>query len=76
VRATRTQLGQASGAGEWITPAVSYVAPTRHFCKFCGRPIARRFWQVRTEEGQGIFCDPGHAALDATYPRSHDRSDD
>jgi hypothetical protein len=76
VRATRTQPGQASDAGEWITLEVSYVDPTRHFCEFCGRPIARRFWQVRTEGGAGIFCDPGHAALYATYPTSRDGSDD
>jgi hypothetical protein len=71
-RETRAQPSPGGGGGEWITPAVSYVDPTRRFCELCGRPIARRFWQVRTERGTGIFCDPGHAALYTTYPRSAD----
>ena len=56
--------------GEWITPPVSYVDPRRRFCAFCGRPIARRFWQVSVGGAEGIFCDPAHARLDTTYPRS------
>ena len=61
---------EANAAGEWITPPVSYVDPARRFCELCGRPIARKFWQARTERGEGIFCDPAHAALYATYPKS------
>jgi hypothetical protein len=67
-----TQPKVAHKDGDWIMPPVSYVEPTRRFCELCGRPIARRFWQVRTERGGGIFCDPAHAALYATYPRSAD----
>jgi hypothetical protein len=70
---TRTHPGLASGNGAWIMPAVSYVDPTRRFCELCGRPIARRFWQARTERGEAIFCDPAHAALYATYPESSQR---
>jgi hypothetical protein len=44
--------------------------PTRRFCEFCGRPIARKFWQAMTERGAGVFCDPAHAMLHATYPVS------
>jgi len=56
--------------GGWVTPAVSYVDPARRFCQFCGRPIARRFWQAETSGGVEIFCDPAHAALYTTYPMS------
>jgi hypothetical protein len=66
----RVQARRASDEGEWIMPPVSYVDPTRRFCEFCGRPIARRFWRVATERGEGVFCDPAHAGLDATYPKS------
>ena len=66
----QVQVSRASGEGEWIMPPVSYVDPTRRFCEFCGRPIARRFWQVATERGERTFCDPAHAALYATYPAS------
>ena len=59
-----------AGAGDWIMPPVSYVDPARRFCEFCGRPIARKFWRAEREGGAGIFCDPGHAALYATYPGS------
>jgi hypothetical protein len=68
----RVQAIRASGEGEWIMPSVSYVDPTRRFCEFCGRPIARRFWQVATERGARVFCDPAHAGFDATYPKSSD----
>ena len=73
---TRTQPSVARGTGEWIMPPVSYVDPTRRFCELCGRPIARRYWQARTERGEVIFCDPAHAALYATYPTSADQRDD
>jgi hypothetical protein len=63
---------QANGAGEWITPPVSYIDPARRFCELCGRPIARKFWRARTERGEGIFCEPAHAALYTTYPKSAD----
>jgi hypothetical protein len=54
-------------SGQWITPEVSYVDPVRRFCDFCGRPIARRYWQ-EAEHGAGhIFCEPAHAALYSTY---------
>ena len=66
-------LNEANVAGEWITPPVSYVDPARRFCEFCGRPIARRFWQAKMEGGAGIFCDPAHAALITTYPQSSDQ---
>jgi hypothetical protein len=62
--------GTAISGGEWFMPAVSYVDPRRRFCQFCGRPIARRFWQAETKRGVGIFCNPAHAALEATYPKS------
>ena len=65
-----------NGTGDWVMPPVSYVDPTRRFCEFCGRPIARKFWQAKTERGAGIFCDPAHAALHATYPDSAVCSDD
>jgi hypothetical protein len=68
-----TASSEANGAGEWVTPSVSYVDPARRFCELCGRPIARRFWQARTESGAGIFCDPAHAALYATYPESAEK---
>jgi hypothetical protein len=57
-----------TSTGEWVTPPVSYVDPTRRFCQFCGRPIARRFWQEETKRGVGVFCDPAHATLYTTYP--------
>jgi hypothetical protein len=67
----RTRSRVTHGDGEWIMPPVSYVDPTRRFCELCGRPIARRYWQARTERGKGIFCDPAHAALYTTYPENH-----
>jgi hypothetical protein len=67
---TEPASGAATSGGEWIMPAVSYVDPRRRFCQFCGRPIARRFWQTETKRGVGIFCDPAHAALETTYPNS------
>ena len=64
----------AVGNGEWVIPPVSYVDPARRFCEFCGRPIARKFWQATTDQGGAIFCDPAHAALYRTYPGSPDSS--
>jgi hypothetical protein len=66
----------AAGNGDWVMPPVSYVDPTRRFCEFCGRPIARKFWRAKTERGVGIFCHPAHAALYATYPVSAVSNDD
>ena len=63
----------AGDAGQWITPDVSYVNPNRRFCAFCGRPIARRYWQATGDRESEIFCEPAHAALHTTYPiRSND----
>ena len=64
---------QKPAPGEWIAPSVSYVDPTRRFCQFCGRPIARRFWKAETKSGERLFCEPALAALQATYPMSSDR---
>jgi hypothetical protein len=56
--------------GEWVTPAVSYVDPVRRSCELCGRPIARRYWRVIREGRELVYCQPEHARLSATYPRS------
>jgi hypothetical protein len=56
-------------AGEWVTPPLSYVDPARRFCALCGRPIARRYWRVGGDGNEMAFCDPGHAARYATYPK-------
>ena len=61
----------AATRGEWVTPSVSYVDPRRRFCELCGRPIARRFWQVELNGEERIFCDPAHAHLYETYQASH-----
>ncbi len=55
-------------AGEWVTPPVSYVDPVRRFCAMTGRPIARRYWQVRIGEEDLVFAGPGEALRYATYP--------
>ena len=52
-------------SGEWIVPEVSYVDPSRRFCAYCGRPIARRYWRERTPAGDLAFCGPEHAAIHA-----------
>jgi hypothetical protein len=57
-------------AGEWVTPAVSYVDPERRFCAMTGRPIARRYWRVAVGGGELTFSDPREAVRYATYPRS------
>jgi hypothetical protein len=69
-RGVAPQSSEVTGTGGWVTPPVSYVDPTRRFCDFCGRPIARRFWQVETTSGLRLFCEPAHAAMQATYPLS------
>jgi hypothetical protein len=56
--------------GEWIVPSVSYVDPSRRFCALCGRPIARRYWKVTIGEQEEVFCEPAHARLHTTYPKS------
>jgi hypothetical protein len=72
---SKPRSSHASGNGDWVMPPVSYIDPTRRFCEFCGRPIARKFWRATIEQGVAIFCDPAHAALHATYPTSSDSSD-
>jgi hypothetical protein len=51
--------------GRWVVPPVSYVDPERRFCAYCGRPLARRFWEQATRVGAQAFCDPTHAAREA-----------
>ncbi|HET7092809.1 MAG TPA: hypothetical protein VFI22_05000 [Thermomicrobiales bacterium] len=63
-----TPSGNAERAGEWVTPAVSYVEPSRRFCAYCGRPIARRYWRESTPAGDLAFCQPAHAAMNAAAP--------
>lgn len=50
--------------GRWVTPEVNYVDPERRFCAYCGRPIARQYWEVAAEDtGEPeAFCTPEHAA--------------
>jgi hypothetical protein len=57
-------------AGEWVTPAVSYVDPVRRFCTMTGRPIARRYWRVVIDGEELAFSDPQEAVRYATYPKS------
>jgi hypothetical protein len=57
-------------AGQWVTPPVSCVDPTRRFCAFTGRPIARQYWQVMVEGKELAFGDRDLAVRHATYPRS------
>lgn len=54
-------------AGKWINPPVSYVEPARRFCALCGRPIARRFFEVTVDGKTLPFCEPEHADLFQTY---------
>ena len=74
VDANRAQIGSngdiATTKGEWVMPSVNYVDPRRRFCALCGRPIARRFWQVEAKGSERIFCDPAHAHLFETYQES------
>ena len=57
-------------SGRWVVPEVSYIDPARRFCDYCGRPIARKFWQVTSDDEERAYCDPAHAAAQTTYPRS------
>lgn len=66
--------GEEEISGDWVTPAVSYIDPERRFCTLCGRPIARRYWQVRIGSEALPFCTPAHAILYATYPHSHSQA--
>lgn len=54
--------------GGWVTPDVSYIDPSRRFCAYCGRPIARRYW-ARPDDAEEAYCDADHAARHATYPQ-------
>lgn len=53
--------------GEWIVPEISYIEPLRNACSFCGRPIARQYWQSQEFGPDLKFCNPAHAYLYATY---------
>lgn len=62
--------------GQWIEPDVNYVDPERRFCAFCGRPIARRYWQAGTASGEtAAYCSPEHADRHASYPIDGQASD-
>ncbi len=58
--------------GAWVQPEVSYIDPVRRFCAYCGRPIARGYWQPNEGEHGQVYCDPAHATAQATYPNSTD----
>jgi hypothetical protein len=68
---TDSSADSATTSGDWVMPSVSYVDPRRRFCALCGRPIARRFWQVDARGEKRIFCDPAHAHLYETYQKSN-----
>jgi hypothetical protein len=54
--------------GRWVEPEVNYVHPERRFCAYCGRPIARRYWEAQDAEGETTpYCSPEHAERKATY---------
>ena len=56
-------------SGHWIEPDVNYVDPERRFCAYCGRPIARRYWEAQAGDGEmAAYCSPEHAERKATYP--------
>lgn len=57
----------AGTGGGWVLPDVSYIDPSRRFCAYCGRPIARRYW-AELAESDLAYCDAQHAARHATYP--------
>ena len=59
-------------AGEWVQPDVSYIDPVRRFCAYCGRPIARRYWEQRGGRYGEVYCNTAHAAAQATYPSRTD----
>lgn len=55
--------------GRWVEPEVNYVDPERRFCAYCGRPIARRYWEDEMGSGElAAYCSPEHAERKATYP--------
>lgn len=62
---------ELKNSGRWVEPAVSYVDPARRFCGYCGRPIARRYWEREERGERRAYCGPGHAAR-TTYPMSDD----
>ena len=66
------QLTERIEAGEWVQPDVSYIDPVRRFCAYCGRPIARRYWEQRGGGRGEVYCNPAHAAAQATYPSRTD----
>jgi hypothetical protein len=53
--------------GTWVIPPVSYVEPDRRSCAFCGRPIARQYWQSAPDGTIRSFCDPSHSDLYLSY---------
>ena len=56
-------------AGRWVEPEVNYVDPERRFCAYCGRPIARRYWEAEGADGEvAAYCSPEHAERQVTYP--------
>jgi hypothetical protein len=59
--------------GQWVEPDVNYVHPERRFCGYCGRPIARRYWEAQGAGGEiAAYCSPDHAERKATYPANLD----
>jgi hypothetical protein len=64
----------AGEEGRWVVPALSYVDPGRRFCAWCGRPIARRYWEMDVEGKPLPFCDAAHATRYTTYPKSSEPS--
>ena len=67
----QSEIGSGDQGGRWETPAVSYVDPARRFCAYCGRPIARRYWQVLRGGEAAAYCGPEHAARAAQNDISH-----
>ena len=63
--------------GQWVEPDVNYVDPERRFCAYCGRPIARRYWEAHGPGGEAAeYCSPDHAerkATDAGIPETAER---
>jgi hypothetical protein len=64
------ETGQSQGG--WVVPAVSYVDPSRRFCAYCGRPIARRYWERRGGGETLAYCGPEHAARGDKNDISHE----
>jgi hypothetical protein len=59
----------APNSGRWIEARMSYVDPVRMHCNYCGRPLARHYWQREEDGVQRRYCGPDHAAR-TTYPKS------